>query len=35
VVLFAVPGRVMAEVVAANGAALGGKVVIDALRITR
>jgi 8-hydroxy-5-deazaflavin:NADPH oxidoreductase len=30
VVLIAVPGRAMAEVVAANGAALGGKVVIDA-----
>ena len=30
VVLLAVPGRAMAEVVAANGPALGGKVVIDA-----
>jgi 8-hydroxy-5-deazaflavin:NADPH oxidoreductase len=30
VVLFAVPGQAMAEVVAATGAALGGKVVIDA-----
>ena len=31
VVLLAVPGGVVAEVVAANGAALGGKVVIDAV----
>jgi predicted dinucleotide-binding enzyme len=30
VVLIAVPGRAMAEVVAANGAALAGKIVIDA-----
>jgi predicted dinucleotide-binding enzyme len=30
VVLLAVPGRAMAEVVAANGTALGGKIVIDA-----
>ena len=31
VVLLAVPGRAVAEVVAAHGAALGGKVVIDAV----
>lgn len=31
VVLLAVPGRAVAEVVAANGAALAGKVVIDAV----